>query len=137
ITLGSVKDSMELADTSLPGINKSGVLSDAYYDVLDPQEIMTKLAPFGSQKATTGLPPFPNPGRVIVNVYGSQPLVSQLRHAGFAVQWQGESTGTKRVAIQYPPGQLMSGCAVARELGTANALVTPSQKTKVVTVFGP
>ncbi|MDB5084487.1 MAG: putative transcriptional regulator YvhJ [Bacilli bacterium] len=137
IMLGSVNDSMDIVDAPVPGVNKEGYLSGAYYDVLDPKEIQQKLQAFGSTHASTGLPPLPDPNSVVVNLYGSQTTADQLQKAGFNVHLLGNDPGNGQVEVFYPQGKLMAACAVARVLGTANELIEPARSASVVTVYFP
>lgn len=138
ITLGSVKDSMDITDAPIKGINKDDFLSGAYYDVLDPAEIETKLKPYGSNGASTGLPPFPDPGKVTIHVYGSNTIVNVLKQAGFQTVWLGTNNNSDRqIQIYYPNDQMMAGFKVAKVLGTANEIVSPERTAQVVTVYAP
>lgn len=137
ITLGSVKDSMDITDTAIQGINKEGYLSGAYYDVVDPAEIAKKLKPYGSSGASTGLPPFPDPGKVTIDVYGSKAVASELQKSGFQTVWLGPNNSDGQIKISYPDGQMMAGFEVAKVLGTANELVSPAGTARAVTVYAP
>lgn len=125
ITLGSMSDSMNLADAPAPNFNKENYITGAYYDVLDPKEITEKLAPLGSVGSDLGLPPLPDPGNVPVVVYGSQAIVDELEKKGFQVTYAGPADNIDRVSIYYPNGHMSWGWAVARALGTANEFVAP------------
>ncbi|WP_407307085.1 LCP family protein [Desulfosporosinus sp. SB140] len=137
IRLGSVKDSIDITNTPLDGINQEGYLSGAYYDVLDPEEISHTLKPYGSIGASTGLSPIPNPKTVTINVYGSQSVGNELQKAGFNTRWISPDSGGSQVEIYYPQGQIMAALSVARILGTGNELVSPSQTVSVITVYTP
>lgn len=137
IQLGGVKDSMDITDAPVYGINQENYLSGAYYDVLDPSKISNTLKQFGSVGASTGLPLLPNPETVSVNVYGSQLVANELQNANFDTHWINPDSGGGQVEIYYPQGELMSALAVARVLGTGNELVSPSQVDRVVTVYAP
>jgi LCP family protein required for cell wall assembly len=125
ITLGSMSDSMNLADAPAPNFNKENYITGAYYDVLDPKEITEKLAPLGSSGADLGLPSMPEPSDVPVVVYGSQNIVDELEKKGFQVTYAGPMNNIDRVMIYYPSGHMPWGWVVARALGTANEFVAP------------
>ena len=136
IILGSDRDSMDLAGTALPGVNKQGYLTGAYYDVLDPANIYQTLKPFGSTGSSTGLPPLPLPGNINVTVYGSQGYYNVLKQAGYNVTFAG-GQASGRVTIYYPPGQIEMAWAVGRTLGTGNAWVAPnSNLSSGIVVYG-
>lgn len=136
IILGSDKDSMDLAGTPLPGVNKQGYITGAYYDVLDPAKIYQTLQPLGSTGSSTGLPSIPQPDEVTVSVYGSQVIYNTLKHAGYIASFAG-GTSRGRVNIYYPPGKITLAWAVARTLGTGNAWVAPnSNLSSTVVVYG-
>lgn len=128
VTIGSDADSMDLAGTSLPGVNKENYLTGAYYDVLDPAKIEEKLAPFGSSGSTTGLPPLPTPDSVNVTVYGRQSVATRLRKDGFHVIYGGASKVVSRETVYYPAGHIQMGWVVGRALGSGNEWVAPSAK---------
>ena len=126
VTLGSVADSMDLADAPLQGVNTSNYLTGAYYDVLDTGQVAATLRPYGSTGSSTGLPPIPSTGDVPVTVYGSSVVAENLRHAGYTVTWAGPEATGSQVQVYYPPGKMPWGWVVARTLGTANEFVMPS-----------
>ncbi|MBX5437375.1 MAG: LCP family protein [Alicyclobacillaceae bacterium] len=135
ITLGSDRDSMNLASAPLPGINQENYLTGAYYDVLDPAYIAKVLKPYGSAGSDLGLPPLPKPQDVPVTVYGSAAVADKLRKAGFPVTYMG-ARPVARDAVYYPSGRMPWGWAVARVLGTSNEWVAPGASDRVV-VYAP
>ncbi|QSO47153.1 LCP family protein [Alicyclobacillus mengziensis] len=136
IILGSDKDSMDMAGTPLPGANKQGYITGAYYDILDPTKIYKTLQPLGSTGSSTGLPSIPQPNQVTVSVYGSPVIYNTLKHAGYLASYAG-GTSAGRVNIYYPPGKINLAWAVARTLGTGNAWVAPdSNLSSTVVVYG-
>ena len=136
VTLGSLNDSMDLADAPAPGLNKENYLTGAYYDVLDPQEITVALAPFGSMGANLGLPPMPDPHFVHVTVHGSASVAQTLRDKGFQVSYGGPDH-VGRMFVYYPSGHMPWGWVVARALGDSNAWVAPSSSVRGVVVYTP
>lgn len=126
IYLGSVKDSMDLADAPLPGLNAENYLTGAYYDVLDPKNITKALKPVGTTGSDLGLPPIPEPAQVPVTVYGSQAVANELQQAGYPVTYGGSGATGSQIQIYYPPGKMPWGWAIARTLGTANEWVAPA-----------
>ena len=133
VPLGSVADSMVLAHASVPGINHSGTIDEAEYVVLDPADVQKHLAEFGSRSSSTGLPPFPDPGSVHVELYGSKHDALHLEHLGFThLRLVGGATGQKRVV--YPSEEPATGWQLARAMGVGNVYVQPGDG-KVVTVY--
>lgn len=137
LRLGSIKDSMDIANTPFDGINQEGYLSGAFYDVIDPKEIYKTLKPYGSTGASTGLPPLPDPETVTLNVYGSRSVLNKLQNANFDTRWISQDYGGSQVKIVYPEGEIMAALSVARTLGTGEELVSPSQSVSDVTVYSP
>ncbi|GIM46518.1 hypothetical protein DNHGIG_20670 [Collibacillus ludicampi] len=125
ISLGTIRDSMNLADAPAPNFNKENYITGAYYDVLDPKEIAKKLAPLGSTGSDLGLPTLPNPEEIPVVVYGSQEVAETLKNKGFQVTYAGPGRNATRLSIYYPSKHMPWGWAVARALGTANEFVAP------------
>ncbi len=133
VPLGTVADSMILAHASVPGINHSGTIDEAEYVVLDPAQVRARLAEFGSRSSSTGLPAFPAPGSIHIDLYGSKHLALHLEHLGFAhVRIVGGPTGAQRVV--YPRQEPVVGWQVARATGIGNMYVIPGSG-DVVTVY--
>jgi LCP family protein required for cell wall assembly len=133
VPLGSIADSMVLAHASVPGINHAGTIDEAEYVVLDPSDVRHHLAEFGSRSSSTGLPPFPDPGSVHIDLHGSKHLALHFEHLGFVrLRLVGGPTGERRVI--YPSEEPAAGWQVARAMGIGNVYVQPSND-KVITVY--
>jgi LCP family protein required for cell wall assembly len=133
VPIGSIADSMILARANVPGINHAGTIDEAEYVVLDPSEVHQHLAEFGSRSSSTGLPPFPEPGSVHIELHGSKHLALHLEHLGFVrLRLVGGPTGGKRVV--YPSEEPAAGWQVARAMGVGNVYVQPGDG-KVITVY--
>lgn len=131
VPIGSIGDSMVLASTSIPGINKDGRIDEAAYDVLDLGYIQKQLAQFGSKPPSSGLPPPPKPGSVKIELYGTAHMALHLAHLGFKhVVVVGGPTGANEVI--YPRTQPESGWLVARAVGSGNIYVTPDDIKDVI-----
>ncbi|WDL97982.1 LCP family protein [Alicyclobacillus sp. ALC3] len=136
--LGSVKDSMDLANAPMPGVNAENYLTGAYYDVLDPNNITKALKSVGSTGSDLGLPPIPAPSQVPITVYGSQLVANELQQAGYPVTYGGAGATGSQIQIYYPPGKMPWGWAIARTLGTANEWVAPAtQNYSDAVVYAP
>jgi len=133
VPLGSIADSMVLANASVPGINHAGTIDEAEYVVLDPAAVQKRLAEFGSRSSSTGLPPFPDPGSVHIDLHGSKRLALHFEHLGFVrIRIVGGPTGEKRLV--YPRAEPATGWQVARAMGIGNVYVQPGDGS-VVTVY--
>jgi LCP family protein required for cell wall assembly len=131
VPLGSVGDSMALAGTSIPGINAGGSIYTADYVVLDPNEIKTRLAKFGSHSSTTGLRPLTDPKNIPVTLYGSSHMLLHFEHRGFRkIVRLGSATGSN--VVIYPAKHPDWGWQVARALGTGTAYVEPGSADSVI-----
>ncbi len=137
LTIGNIGDSMQLASTSLPGVNQENYITGAYYDIISTKDVYKMLKPYGSKGSSTGLPTLPNPSSVTVQLYGSQTYADRLKAAGFNVQIMGPGNGTYPVQIDYPSGEPAWGWQVGRYLATGNSIVSPgSPNPNAVVVYG-
>lgn len=137
VDIGSVSDSMDIAGASVPGINAENYLTGAYYDVLDVKHIAKVLAPFGSTGATLGLPSFPSPQSISVDLYGSASTAAKLQKAGFHVTVLGPSQGGSG-SLYYPSGRMVDGWVVARAIGNSNEWVAQATSaSSAVVVYAP
>ncbi len=135
ISLGSMRDSMLLASTALPGVNAQGWMEGDYYDVLDPARVRQALAGFGSTSNSTGLPSPPPSASLPLALYGSTHLALHLEHQGFKRTVRlAESPGYGRIRVVYPAGNPAAGWAVARAIGRGDEYVLPGD-VKRVTVY--
>lgn len=131
VALGSIADSMVLAASAIPGVNREGRIDAAAYDVLAGGEITQQLAPFGSRASSSGLPAEPRPEYVRLELHGSSHLALHLEHLGFRhVRRVGDSTGANEVV--YPTSQPSSGWLVARAVGTGDVYVRPANVSEIV-----
>ncbi len=127
ITIGHLSDTMVIDSTAVPGVNSTGQITGAYYDILTPQEIEQTVAPFGGQNPSTGLAPLPAPSSVPVaisdNAYGAA-AQAELRKAGFpATLGTVPNSASSAPVIEYPAGDLPAAEAVGRALGNANEVL--------------
>ncbi len=130
VPLGSPTDSMVLARAHVAGLNREGLIEEAEYDVLDPSDVREHLAQFGAQASKSGLPPFPPPTSIHVDLYGTSHLALHLQHLGFTrIHRLGPPTGENRLV--YPASHPASGWEVARDLGLGNVYVEPGDGTSV------
>jgi LCP family protein required for cell wall assembly len=131
VPLGSTSDSMTLARASIPGVNSSGRIYTADYVVLDPAEVKTRLAKFGSRSSSTGLGPLTDPKQIPVTLYGTSHMLLHFEHRGFRnVVRLGRATGANEVL--YPPNHPDWGWQVARALGSGTAFVEPGTGDTVI-----
>ena len=131
VSLGSMADSIVLANCKIAGINKEGRIEEASYDVLDPTSVQKRLEPFGSRSSALGLPPMPSPASVHVLLYGSEHMALHFQHLGFShVKRMGGPTRGNEVV--YPASQPASGWLAARALGTGEVYVRPGDVKDVV-----
>ncbi|HXW52335.1 MAG TPA: LCP family protein [Candidatus Acidoferrales bacterium] len=131
VPIGSLADSLVLASTDVPGINRESHIDGASYDVLDERQVVSQLAQFGSTSSDTGLPQPPDPRGIHIALYGDQHLALHLEHLGFAhIRKLGEPTGDNEVI--FPSSVPSSAWLVARSLGTGNVYVTPGDVKQIV-----
>ena len=136
MNLANVGDSMDVMSAPFHGINQQNYLTGAYYDVVDPAQVTSKLAPFGSMGSWTGVP-LPSPKDITVDLYGSSAYAKKLQQAGYHVNVMG-SNGTYPVQIDYPSGDLSWGLQVGRTLATGNGIVQQgSSSSDAVVVYAP
>jgi len=135
MNLAGPKDSMLLADAPAPGLNRQGVITGAYYDVVNPAQVYRILRPYGSTGSWTGYT-LPSPVTVTVDVNAPASVAAELRRAGFSVTEIGSGTGS-RIIVSYPPGQMTWGMAVGQALGSGDELVQPGTNPSAVVVTAP
>lgn len=133
VPLSTIADSMVLSRARVPGINRDGVIDGAEYVVLDPAQVSEHLGEFGSHSSSTGLPPFPSPDTVHIDLHGTKHLALHFEHLGYRhVRLVGGPTGEHRVI--YPAAQPASGWEVARAIGTGDMYVLPGDGS-AITVY--
>lgn len=126
VYIGSDQDAMDIVSAPAPGMNSENYLTGAYYDVLDPQKVLSILKPYGSTGPDSVLPTLPPPSAIPVEVYGSTVVAAQMKQAGFAsVVYDGPAPSLSQDTIIYPPGQLLWGLVVGRFSESGNELVEP------------
>lgn len=141
IAIGHPRDSMVITTTAVLGVNTTGEITGAYYDILNPAEIERTLAPYGAHHATTGIAPLPPPGAISVdvsdNAMGLQ-YASLLRRDRCHVTL-GAPASSGQVVISYPMGRLPAAEVVGRIIGEGNEIVTPgsSGRTGVILLQTP
>jgi LCP family protein required for cell wall assembly len=127
ITLGSIRDSMDLMGAALPGVNAEGSFLGAYYDILTPAEIARDLAPIHPPRAPhTGLPPLPPPSslHVLVTDDGAgATLAAELARQGVHAVLSPLVPKVTTTTVVYPPGQLLAGMALGRAVGQGSEVV--------------
>lgn len=135
VTVGHLQDTMVIDSTAIPGINSSGEITGAYYDVLTPQEILATVAPYGGKDPVTGLAPLPAPSSVSVTVTDNADGVAVadiLRKAGFPVTMGGSATSSGAPVIEYGSGGLPAAEAVGRAIGNSNETLVPASVSGIV-----
>ena len=123
VDVGHVTDTMVIDAAAVPGVNSTGEIEGAYYDVLTPQEIEQAVAPYGAHDPSTGLAALPSPSSVAVTVTDNpdgQAIATQLRAAGFEVTVGAVGAASGDPVIEYPAGQLAAAEAVGRVVGNSN-----------------
>jgi LCP family protein required for cell wall assembly len=134
VSMGHLADTMVIDSTAIPGVNATGEITGAYYDILTPQEIAAQLAPYGARDPQTGLAPLPAPSAVAVDVSDNLDgllYAQRLRKAGLQVSVGGAPTSAGPILVVYPPGQLAAAEVVGRALGNTNEILQSGPVTRI------
>lgn len=133
IGIGHLQDTMVITTTAIPGVNSTGQITGAYYDILDPGEIEATLRPYGAVNPVTGLAPLPSPSSLSVAVSDNAMGLSYataLRRAGVHVT-TGAPASSGQVVISYPSGALPAAEVVGRLTGNTNEIVTEGSGSQI------
>jgi len=135
VDVGRLTDTMVIDATAIPGINATGQIEGAYYDVVSPHEIQVAVAPYGGKDPSTGLAPLPSPASVSVSVTNNadgQAIAGQLAKAGFHVTTGAVGVASGAPTIEYAAGDLPAAMAVGRAVGNSNETLVEAAVSGVV-----